>query len=183
MSNIKFYCPIHKLMMTCSINCCQAVPLSNGYPSQSTPKTSTYLEFLQHFHDMGIDFNATTITIGNKWIGKKSSDQQYQIMKKDIRKHINRNKHRQEHTWYYYNFELQQNGQLHAHGIEVNTYLAPFHESFESYGKRNVHRESFKKMSNLNSYFEYIEKEKAYPTVTNITKKLLKELFTIQMDN
>lgn len=175
MSNVKFYCPVHKLMFVCVSGCCEPLPLSNGSPTVGTKRREATLGFLKKFGSL----NATTITIGEKWIGKLSADQQYKVMAKDIRIHMRRYNHSGD-NYYYYCFELQKNGQLHAHGIEAGTYSTPFIEMFERYGKRNRHKKSFTPVSDLDKYFEYITKECTYPTITNITLRTLKDFNKIK---
>lgn len=175
MSNFNvFYCPIHKLMFSCpsGICCEEPDPLSIGSPNNGTrrkcPKHSPY-DALKKLWNAGATFNATTITIGNKYYGRMSADEQYKRMSRDIRRHIKT--YAEDDSWYFYTFELQKNGQLHSHGIEVNTYWAKFINSFELYGSRNIHKESFKKVSDFEAYYKYITKEPEYPSVHNLSKK------------
>lgn len=109
----------------------------------------------------------TTISIGCRWLGKKRSEDQYTIFCKKIRQHI---PYRSE-SKYIYCFELQKNGQLHAHGIEYDTYQGRFMESFCSFGSHNTNNKSFQECRNLEGYIKYINKENIYPTIHNILKK------------
>lgn len=113
----------------------------------------------------------TTITIGRKWIGKLSAKEQYTIMKRDIKRHI---PYRSEQK-YVYTFEFQANGQLHAHGVELGTTQGKFIEDFSHYGRRNMHNKSYETLRNVSGYLEYIDKEHAFPYITNIHKKEIKE--------
>lgn len=181
MSNFNvFYCPIHKLMFSCPSGvCCEEPdPLSEGSPKNGTrskkcAKHSPY-DALKKLWNAGATFNATTITIGNKYYGRLSADEQYKRMSLDIKRHIK--KYREIEQWFFYTFELQKNGQLHAHGIEVGTYQESFVESFYKWGDRNMHPESFKKVSDFDAYYSYITKEPEYPSVHNFSKKSILNL-------
>lgn len=116
--------------------------------------------------------HVTTITIGRKWLGKLSSKEQYKIMKRDIKRHI---RFHDKHKKYLYCFEHQENGQLHAHGVEIGTMQGGFIESFSHYGQRNCHPKAFQPARNIEKYIEYIGKEHAFPFITNIHKKEIKE--------
>lgn len=116
---------------------------------------------------------AGTVTIGRKWVGRLSAEQQYALIKKRIRAYLGYMN--VEHK-YYFIFEFQQNGQLHAHSIYYNMYQARHIEAFGDMGKRNSHPESFKMISDFNSYWNYIHKDQKemyykFPSITNIRKK------------
>lgn len=125
-----------------------------------------YYQYLKTLEE-GNTMRATTITIGNKRYGRLSSLGQYQQLKKAIKAHIPYH----GDTKYYYTFEYQKNGNLHAHGIEVSTYQSRFIESFSKFGSRNSHDASFQHVRNLEKYFKYITKECSFPSLTNIMKK------------
>ena len=117
---------------------------------------------------------ATTITIGNKYYGSMSAKQQYKQMSKDIKKHISERP--DKNCKYLYTFELQKNGQLHAHGIELGTWQNTFHANFGKYGRHNLNNKSYTDivLRNFPSYYEYIHKEQVFPRIHNFTKKELK---------
>lgn len=116
--------------------------------------------------------HATTITIGNKWIGKKSAKQQYKQLVRDIKRHIGY----RSAVKYLYVFEYQHNGHLHAHGVELGSYQQQFIESFSKYGRRNSCSESFQTVKHIDKYLEYIDKEHAFPYITNIHKHQYKKI-------
>lgn len=123
---------------------------------------------------------AGTITIGRKWIGRKRAEDQYDIIKKRIRAYLGY--HNTEYR-YYIIFEFQKNGQLHAHTIYYNMYQNRHLEAFADMGARNTHPESFKKISNLKKYWDYIHKDQGemyshFPLITNIKKKDIAETKT-----
>lgn len=172
MTSVKFYCPIHKLLWHCESNCCEPLPLSKGSPNNGR---DFIFEAMEKMWDSGLTFTATTITIGNKRFGKLSAHDQYKRMARDVRIHMRRG-HTNNDSYYFYCFELQQNGQLHSHGIEINTYKKPFDDMFSYWGKRNEHPESFKKVTDLKSYYKYITKECEFKTISNLSKKSCKRI-------
>lgn len=117
---------------------------------------------------------STTITIGNKRYGSLSAKDQYKHIKKAIKKHI---PYRSEKK-YLYTFELQNNGQLHAHGLELGTYQATFIESFGKFGRRNTHNESYQNTKHVRKYLEYMNKDPIFEPVHNIMKKEIKQANT-----
>lgn len=114
--------------------------------------------------------NITTITIGRKWLGRKSADEQYNIFVKRIKSHIPYH----SNSKYVYHFELTNNGQLHAHGLEYNSWQSNFVSSFADFGHQNTKSISFKPVAHakgLLAYIDYMDKENAYPMIHNIMKK------------
>lgn len=115
---------------------------------------------------------AATITIGTKFYGSMSSDDQYKHFAKAIKYFKSQIKNIYDPTGrYYFTFELQRNGQLHAHGILYNIYQKVFTDSFRQFGRHNENSKSYQKLNNLTLYTKYINKENAYPPLTNISKK------------
>lgn len=112
---------------------------------------------------------ATTITIGNKYVGSMSYHQQYNYFVKLI----TRKRPYHGDIKYVYHFELTSNGQLHAHGVESGGYAANFHEAFGLLGKHNTSSQAYKPIidRNFSSYLLYINKENVKPPLHNITKK------------
>ncbi len=115
--------------------------------------------------------HATTITIGNKRIGRLSQKKQYrEFVRRIKRQYPFRGK-----VKYLYCFEEQMNGQLHAHGWTLGDYQNHFISSFSDFGKHNMNSKSFQPIGDLAKYGLYINKENAYPPLTNITKREEKE--------
>lgn len=132
------------------------------------PQLQAYVESLSH-----VTMSATTITIGNKWIGSMSLKKQYKTMREQIKKHM-----RQTKLESIYVFEIQANGQLHAHGLEIGWNQATFIENFQHYGQRNRTDASYEKVRHLSKYLEYLQKDLLYMYknhrmvfITNIKKK------------
>lgn len=152
--------------------CCNGSLEQGDSPCQSHAQIDGAVErshkYMREMYKRGCIVNATTITIGNKAIGRLSSKDQYKVLKRRIKRHIPYNS---EEERYVYHFELQNNGQLHAHGIEYNTYRGRFTDSFYDIGKRNLAIESFNKVSNIDRYIDYINKENVYPAITNVRRK------------
>ena len=119
---------------------------------------------------------AVTVTIGNKHYGRMSSDEQYKHMKKAISIFRWRLKLISEDAYYYFTFELQNNGQLHAHGILYNIYHTLFLECFSQFGRRNLAKESFQKVFDVDKYILYIQKEEVYKSIHNITKQNMQSI-------
>lgn len=155
-------------------NCCQSSE-PKARPCRNSAQIMAPLEYMRQIHQKGIPLHVTTITIGNKRLGGMCIKDQYRHMVKDIKKHIPYHSEQK----YIYHFEQQENGNLHAHGLEYDTYQARFHESFRHYGKRNCHPKSFQKLRNFDGYTEYINKENVFPPITNIMKKERREGFKI----
>lgn len=148
-------------------NCC--ISKATESTCQRSPKKSIALahKFFKLKYNIAPDsMKATTITIGEKWLGKLDSKVQYEIFKKRIRDHMA--PYRFDGARYCYHFELQSNGQLHAHGIEFGTYENRFIESFGDFGKRNKHAESYTKIHDIDKYIDYINKDNIYPPITNV---------------
>lgn len=121
--------------------------------------------------------HATTITIGSKNLGKLSAKGQYKALVRAIKKHISFRGHRK----YLYVFEYTGSGVVHSHGIEIDTCRESFIESFTSYGSHNRHRDSFQSIKDLPAYIKYIDKEHAFPYITNITKSECKMYKSIKI--
>lgn len=166
-----------KLFFNVKCNCCQSSsePSETREPCRNSAHTSTPLDYFQALQNKGCVLHVTTITIGGKgsaWMGRKSIEDQYVQMKKDIKNHI---AYRGDQK-YVYHFEMNNSGVLHAHGIEYDTYQARFAGSFSKYGSRNNLPISFQEVRNLSGYMKYIDKENIFPSLTNVTKKDLKKI-------
>lgn len=139
--------------------------LKNSSLSELTPNNSIYNYFLDLSPD--IELHAATITIGNKHYGRMSAEEQYFEMKDSIKKFIPFHSKTQK---YIFEFELQNNGQLHAHGIIQGVFQNKFIESFYHFGRRNSHNKSYQDIKHVSNYIDYICKERIFPTVHNIKK-------------
>lgn len=106
-------------------------------PCRNDPQITEVQEYFRQKPSILLHF--TTITIGSKWLGMKSVKEQYEVFKRDIKKHIRYHGDQK----YLYHFEIQRSGMLHAHGIELDTYQGRFIKSFEHYGKHNCSNKSF----------------------------------------
>lgn len=126
---------------------------------------------------------AVTITIGNKYYGSMSSDEQYKRMKKCISIFRWRLNLLDEDSYFYFTFELQSNGQLHAHGILYNIYHTLFVECFGQFGRRNLHKDSFQPVFDVDKYIAYIQKEEVYKRITNIQKKHIQSIIKNESKN
>lgn len=118
---------------------------------------------------------AGTVTIGRKWIGMKSAQEQYDVIKQKVRKYMGY--HRDYR--YYFIFEFQKNGQLHAHTVYYNMYQNMHIETFGDFGSRNSNKASFKKINNFEKYWTYIHKDQdkmfSFPPIHNVMKKDIPE--------
>lgn len=159
-------------------NCCSITKGKSSFSKKSpcqnsVPKWAPLDFFTQYPTD---SLNATTITIGCKWIGKKSADDQVRLIRNAIKRRFANEKHNNPKFdgKYCYVFEYQANGQIHAHGIEYGTYRVWFDNTFKSFGIRNTHAEAFKPVKSALKYIEYMKKDQndiEYEMVTNVTKK------------
>lgn len=149
-------------------NCCKDSSTNEeSKPCRNYPRILTQHNYIKQLYNENCTIYSTTITIGNKNIGRLSAEDQYTLMVKDIKQHIRYH----SESKYIYHFELQKNGQLHAHGVEYNTYRNRFIESFSKYGRRNEHKDSFQECRNIDGYIDYISKEDVFPPISNIQKK------------
>lgn len=152
-------------------NCCndgQSTSCRNSAPIDSIMK------FFKHYFSKTVELHAPTITIGNKYYGAMSNNDQYKHMVKTIKE-----------TYPYHGtikyiffFEQQENGNLHAHGVLMNAYESKFIDNFNKFGKRNLHKDSYQIIRNL-GYFEYIQKDInkiKFKPIHNIKKKDLQNL-------
>ena len=117
----------------------------------------------------GFSAIAETITIGNKHIGKLGIEKQYKLIKKRIREYG-----RFEELKYIYHFELQSNGNLHAHGIQFFGFQDRFITFFNDIGRHNMNDKSYQPVKDKKAYLDYINKENLFTPITNITKEDLK---------
>lgn len=119
---------------------------------------------------------AGTVTIGRKWIGKLNDVDQYKIIKQRIKSYMGYN----DDAKYYFVFEHQKNGQLHAHTVYYNMYQNRHIEAFGDMGSRNGHNASFKPINKFDNYWNYIHKDQdkmySFPVVHNIKKKDYKKI-------
>lgn len=121
------------------------------------PKQTEYEKLYNYFKDYPSDsLIAGTITIGRQWIGKLDYREQYNIIRNDMRREWGS---RNTPHKYYAAPELTKSGQLHFHLILYNMYQSTFQSVAATYGSRNKHKESFKPISNLKSYLDYITKD------------------------
>lgn len=103
---------------------------------------------------------AGTATIGRKWIGGLSVDDQYIEMKKVLKRLDN-----YKDSKYIGFFEQAQNGNIHCHLLIYNMYKSSWDETVKCLGKHNLNKKSFKKVARLRTnekgigYWEYISKE------------------------
>lgn len=147
---------------------CMANPC--GSHARVLPAIEKIHRYLETLSVRGCDMNKTTITIGNKIIGMKSYKEQYD----DICRIIKLERPYRGAIKYIYHFELQKNGQLHAHGLEIGSYMQNYVEAFSCIGARNAHPKSFvavKRGDSITEYLRYMNKENILPMITNITKK------------
>ncbi len=158
-------------------NCCIRVKTENrdGLSCKSHPRPPAHKTKVYKIHEYferlleHEPLYATTITIGNKTIGKMSYHDQYKYFVKLIREKRPYN----GAIKYIYHFELTQNGQLHAHGVETGGYSANFHEAFGLLGKHNLSPKAYLEVVKVNfsKYLEYINKENIKPIISNVTNK------------
>lgn len=157
------------LFFSIKSTCCTKAGMANPCPSHA--QKSDPFDFFRTLDASNtlLPFYMTTITIGNKHYGRMSSEEQYKHFCAAIKKHVKY--HNDKGQRYIYVFELQRNGQLHAHGLEVGTSQAQFIESFHKFGSRNMHDKSFQTVKRLETYIKYMQKEEVYPRIHNIKKK------------
>lgn len=150
-------------------DCCNggAKPLSKRPPAIDPIKY-----FQKRFNTLpehNESLHAATITIGNVYYGKMSSEQQYKHFVKAIKNCYPYN----GETKYVFYFEFQKNGQLHAHGAIYNGYQSRFADHFNKFGLRNCHDLSYQQIKK-SDYFSYIikekEKMKKYKPIHNIKR-------------
>lgn len=148
---------------------CKAKPQSLG---PSAPLSKLCQISVQEIHNIirrrsHLIHHAATITIGVKWLGRKTDKEQYEIICERIRKGFPyRGTGR-----YIFHFELQGNGLLHAHGCLQDIYQGKFIEAVGDLGSRNKHNASFIEVKHIDKYLEYINKENVYPAIHNYKKK------------
>jgi hypothetical protein len=107
----------------------------------------------QYFEDLeGTDLKAATITIGNVKYGKLAYYEQHAEFEKAI-------KRLPKQARYYFRYEFQKNGQLHAHGIVYNLYDQPYFDIMSRFGTRNTKKESYQEIKHLKQYLDYMEKD------------------------
>lgn len=119
----------------------------------------------------GVQLVKTTLTIGNKEIGKLSYIDQHKYFIKLIKSFTLHHKKCGNDVKYIFHFELQSNGMLHAHGIEMNGNQTIFNLHFTKLGVRNSHQKSYdevKRYIGIEEYLNYINKENILPPFTNI---------------
>lgn len=127
------------------------------------------------------NLKASTITIGRKWIGQQSADDQYAIFRKHIKKSLAFNC---KSCKYVYFAELQSNGNVHLHGIVYNMYELPYMEEVKRYGRHNTNKKSYCGIGNIRSYWTYITKEvkmneERFPVITNLKYKSIRDLIDV----
>lgn len=152
---------------------CQNSPL-NVVTSRYSNIMLTNHKLLMQLADLGIKMYATTITIHCKWLGCKSYQDQYRYLKNMIKRREDQD------TWYVYHFELQKNGNLHAHGVIA--YLKSTSEwglKYKEIGIRNAHQQACQEIKHIRNYLEYINKENICMPITNIRRNQL----TVEIEN
>lgn len=134
-------------------NAVQAVKRSIGVKPACSGKSIPYTYLMQCPAD---SWSCTTVTIGNKVLGRLSFTQQVKELKKEVRMHMKRfSKQR-----FYYCFEENSSGVAHAHGIEIGTYQQNFINSFQHIGNHNKNNKSFDKLkSSKEKYWAYVNKD------------------------
>lgn len=136
----------------------------------SGPSLSKFKQYIEYCRLNSGEVKAATVTVQqNKHYGSMSSRQLYKKITEAM--HFGG----QPGRLYVYFFELTQSGMLHAHGIEINNTHANYIAQFKQLGQRNTHAESYKDISNVSSYVDYITKDPEgftssgkYPMFTNI---------------
>lgn len=128
--------------------------------------TTEIKECLIHLAGQNTCFSPT-ITIGNKYYGRLSAQTQYKHFVKAIKGYLPYH----GEIKYIFTFELQANGQLHAHGFQTGGFQARFIEACSKFGRRNSHDASFQRTKHIPKYLDYINKEPVFPYITNIMKK------------
>lgn len=136
--------------------------------SERRPNRATCWDAIKILHERKCTLHAATITVGVKWLGKLSADEQYVRFVKQIKKYYPYNGNQK----YIFCFELTKTGVLHAHGVMYDTYWNNFIEAFSDFGSRNSHKDSFQLVVS-EKYFAYMQKEQEYPTIHNFTKKFI----------
>lgn len=157
-------------------------PLSNRCPIDRPLNYFQKLENKLGYRSQAL--HVATITIGNKYYGCMDYIQQYNHVVKSIKQTYRYH----GETKYWFCFELQANGQLHAHGIIYNGYHAKFIEGFQKFGARNLHKDSYQPLRNKGYLSEYIHKDVLkketlkIPPIHNITKKTLQTMESVKAE-
>lgn len=157
--------------------CCQKSTDGTSKPCRISAQKIAPHDYFKFWYNKGTDVICTTITIGKKWLGRKSADDQYKQFVKDIKRAYPFH----GKTKYVYHFELQNNGHLHAHGLEIDGYNDTFICAFADYGSRNKSKEAYQKCRNIDGYCDYINKDNEYPPIHNILKKEIREIEQTRM--
>lgn len=114
-------------------------------------------EIMDYFRSLPRDsLHAITVTLGgNKRIGKLDYKEQYTEMIKEMKKVFKTNGEYK----FWMTPELNKSGVIHFHGIAYNMYQNVFTDATINFGSRNRHKESFKRITNIESYIKYILKD------------------------
>lgn len=147
-------------------SCCS---LESQSCRNSPQESSNPIQFFKYYYNKNVELHAPTITIGNKYYGGMSNDEQYKHLCKAIK-----GAYPYHGTIkYIFYFEQQNNGNLHAHGVLMNAYQSKFIDNFNQFGHRNIHDKSYQQIRNF-GYFAYIQKDEhktKYKPIHNILKK------------
>lgn len=145
---------------------------TSGRPTPRTPARMAKRDIVKVYfmREKKASLISTTVTIGTKYYGSKSYNDQIIELRKAVRMHISSNPCHK----YCYVFEMNASGVAHAHGIEQGTYQANFINSFQKFGKHNKHFKSYQPVHDTEKYLDYMFKENG-ETVTNISVNDLRE--------
>lgn len=148
-----------------SSSCCNKKQIESSEISDFPCQNSHEMAYISSL-PAGVSAHAATITIGNKFYGKLSYEEQYRHMVKAIK----RTYPFRGRTKYTAHFELTSNGQLHSHLLIIDGYQTVFSEGFDCFGPRNNHKQSYQECKNIIKYLEYINKENILKPITNFPK-------------
>lgn len=123
----------------------------------SKPRPKLPLGMAKQFFDYvpPSNLHAGTVTIGTAKIFKMDYYQKCYTLKTALTEY---NKLNKNHKYIAF-MEDTKTMNPHLHLLIYNGYNSSFIKAFGPLGRRNKHKESFKKVSNLKSYMEYITKE------------------------
>lgn len=116
------------------VNCTQIIDVLRSYPKES--------------------LTAGTVTLGTKKYLRLSWADQIKALSKACEEYGKINS-----TEFVAFIEATKNQVPHLHMLIYNGYQSRFINHFKKFGARNAHNESFKQVSNVNSYIKYIMKE------------------------
>lgn len=128
-----------------------------GVVTLSKPRPKLDIERSKEFFNYvpKTELIAGTVTLGKKDIFKKDYYEKCYILEKALRRYSEYNKR----TKYIAFMEDTKLMNPHLHLLIYNGYTCNFNKAFGPLGARNKNKESFKQVTDLNSYTEYITKE------------------------